>query len=202
MLKLYQFPNSGNARIVRIALAEKGLEFERVRIDVMKGEQNRPEFRRLNPHGKVPVLIDGDAVIYESSVINEYLEERFPEPPLLPRDPLGRARVRMLVHYFETVFAPNAGVFILESLLKTPEQHDAAKMRTCRELLAAHFGFLEETIGTQEYLAGAFSLADASYTPAVSAMARCRFDLAPRFPRLVDWLARVQGRPSFAASAD
>ena len=71
MLQLYVYPNSGNSRIVRIVLAEKGLPFQPVRVDIMKGEQNRPEFRRPNPFGKVPVLVDGDAVVYESSVINE-----------------------------------------------------------------------------------------------------------------------------------
>ncbi len=202
MLKLYQFPNSGNSRIVRIVLAEKGLPFERVHIDVMKGDQNTPEFRRLNPLGRVPVLIDGETVLYESWVINEYLEERFPEPPLMPPDPAGRARVRLLIHYFETAFAPNAGVLILESLLKKPPARDESKILACRAAAAKHLEHLESTVGDRDFLAGAFSLADASYTPAMGALGKCGVDLEPHFPRLAAWLSRVQARASFAASAD
>ena len=200
MLRLYQYPNSGNTRIVRIVLAEKGLSFEPVRVDIMKGEQNRPEFRRLNPLGKVPGLVDGGVVIYESSVINEYLEERFPAPPLLPADPAGRARVRLLVHYFETVFAPNVGGLILETLLKPPAQRDAAKLRVAHETLHGHLAFLEGAIGEQAFLAEAFSLADASYLPAMSSLPKCDVELSS-YPRLAGWLVRAQARSSFAASA-
>src|SRR5271156_1053880 len=121
-LKLYQFPESGNSRIVRLVLAEKNLAFERINIDVLKGDNRTPEFLKLNPRGKVPVLVHAgphaDVVLYESSVINEYLEDVFPEPPLMPPTAAQRARTRSLVHLYDTELSPIAGPLIIESLLK------------------------------------------------------------------------------------
>jgi glutathione S-transferase len=94
MLELYHHGSSACAAKVRFALAEKSIEWVGHYVDILKGEQFRPEFLSINPKGVVPVLIvDGD-VITESTVICEYLEEAFPDPPLYPRAPLERARVR------------------------------------------------------------------------------------------------------------
>lgn len=99
-MRLYGFWRSTATWRVRIALHYKGLEFEYVPVDLRSGEQHRPEFREKNPIGHVPVLEflhDGrDARIAESMAIIDYLEERCPDPPLLPRDPLRRARARQL----------------------------------------------------------------------------------------------------------
>lgn len=95
MLILYHHGSSACAAKVRFALAEKGLEWESRYIDIMRGEQFAADYITLNPKAVVPTLVDGDAVITESTVICEYLDEKFPEPPLLPSDPLSRARVRL-----------------------------------------------------------------------------------------------------------
>jgi len=128
-LKLYQFAASGNSRIVRLVLEEKGLPFERINIDVTKGENRTPEFLKLNPRGKVPVLIhstpEGDVLLSESSVINEYLEEVFPQPPLMPAAPAKRAHVREMVYLFDTQLSPTTGLLIIEKLLKKPEEQRA-----------------------------------------------------------------------------
>src|SRR3972149_578337 len=84
MIKLYDYPQCPFCRKVRIVLAEKGIEYERILVDLRKKEQKKEDFLRLNPYGKVPVLVDNDVLIYESSIINEYLDEKYPNPPLMP----------------------------------------------------------------------------------------------------------------------
>ena len=95
-MKLYDFFRSSAAYRVRIALNLKGLKAERAFVHLRRREQFEPSYLELNPQGVVPTLIDGEAVIGQSLAILEYLEETRPEPPLLPADPVGRARVRQL----------------------------------------------------------------------------------------------------------
>ncbi len=204
-LTLYQFAASGNSRIVRIVLEEKGLSFKRVNIDVTKGENRTPEFLRLNPRGKVPVLVHGTAqgevVLSESSVINEYLEEVFPNPPLMPAAPARRAHVRSLVYMFDTELSPTTGLLIIEKLLKKPEEQRAdfvaERQKATREILAR----LSDMMSQGPFLAGDFSLADASYIPVLAVMAPCGIILEREFPKLAQWFAEVKKRPSFTASA-
>jgi glutathione S-transferase len=94
-LELYHHGSSACAAKVRFALAEKRLEWTGHYVDILRGEQFRPEFLKLNPKAVVPVLIHDGAVITESTVICEYLEEVFPEQPIYPRSPLERAAVRV-----------------------------------------------------------------------------------------------------------
>ena len=94
MMKLYDFPRSPRVRKVRIVLAEKGLQYEKVTIDLTKGEQKTPEYLAINPYGKVPALQDNGTTVYESTVIMEYLNDAYPDPALLPADLGQRARAR------------------------------------------------------------------------------------------------------------
>jgi maleylacetoacetate isomerase len=96
-MRLYGFWRSLATLRVRIAMNLKGIDREEIMIDLMAGAQHRPDFRAINPQGVLPVLIDGDGPpLFQSLAILEYLEERFPEVPLLPADARGRARVRGL----------------------------------------------------------------------------------------------------------
>jgi glutathione S-transferase len=91
---LYHNEISSSSQKVRLCLSEKGLAWESRPVSLRDGEQQQDWYRKLNPRAVVPTLVDGEA-IQESTVINEYLEERFPAPPLMPQEPLGRARVRL-----------------------------------------------------------------------------------------------------------
>jgi glutathione S-transferase len=91
---------------VRICLWEKGLEFSEKKLDLFKGDQLMEEYKKLNPNGVVPTLVHDDEVIIDSSVIIEYLDESFPEPPLAPATPAGRAHMREWMRFFEEVPAP------------------------------------------------------------------------------------------------
>ncbi|HUY18239.1 MAG TPA: glutathione S-transferase family protein [Candidatus Binataceae bacterium] len=95
MLELYHFDNSVCSQKVRLALAEKHLEWQDHRVDILNGAQFTPAYLKLNPRAVVPTLIHDGHVIRESTVICEYLDEVFREPPLAPADPLGRAQMRI-----------------------------------------------------------------------------------------------------------
>jgi glutathione S-transferase len=95
MLALYHNDMSSCAQKVRLVLAEKGLPWESRHLNLRGAEQQQEWYRKLNKRAVVPTLIDGDNVVPESNVINEYLDERFPAPPLMPNDPYGRAQVRL-----------------------------------------------------------------------------------------------------------
>jgi glutathione S-transferase len=109
MLKLYNAPHSTCSQKVRICLAEKGLPFEDVRLDIGKGKEHlKPEYLKLNPNGVVPTLVDDDKVVIDSSVICEYLDEAYPAVRLSPDSPVERARMRAWMRYLEEV--PTAAV--------------------------------------------------------------------------------------------
>jgi glutathione S-transferase len=171
---------------VRIVLAEKGIEYETVQVDL----DDRPAWiYEKNPLGKVPVLEEDTFVLPESAVINEYLEERYPEPALWPADPGERSLARLLVSRFDEVSRPYYA-------LRRGEDGAADRF-------GASLGRLEAVLQEQPYLSGReFGLADAAYIPwIVRARDRLDFDLSS-FGALSDWLVRLTARPSIAAEIE
>ena len=173
---------------VRIVLAEKRIGYDPVEVDL----DDRPAWiYEKNPVGKVPVLEeDGGLVLPESVVIMEYLEERFPEPPLWPADPADRALGRLLVEQFDArlgdaYYALRRGI---------PEADGA---------LARCFEALDARLEAHDYLTGTdFGLADVAYFPWVArARARLGVGLDP-YPAIVAWTERLSGRPAIAAELD
>lgn len=109
-LTLYTFPQSTCSQKVRLTLWEKGIEFEDHRVDHMNREHLTEWYLALNPNGVVPTLVHDDAVIIDSSVIMEYLDEIYPDTPLTPTDPVRRAHMRKWLRYFEEVPTPSIRV--------------------------------------------------------------------------------------------
>jgi glutathione S-transferase len=95
MLVLYDFGNSVCCQKVRITLVEKGLTWEARKVDLFKTEQYDPQYLKLNPKGVVPTLVHDGTPVIESTLICEYLDDTFPDPPLIPKDPADRARMRL-----------------------------------------------------------------------------------------------------------
>ena len=106
MLELYHAEPAANSMKPLICLKEKGLDFVSHYVDLLRFEQHEPDFVRLNPNGQVPVLVHDGAVITESTVINEYLEDVFPEVRLRPEDPVARARMRVWSKFVDEYFCP------------------------------------------------------------------------------------------------
>jgi maleylpyruvate isomerase len=115
-MKLYGYFRSSAAFRVRIALNLKGLEYEQQSVHLAQGHQLRAEFRAVNPQALVPVLIDGEHLMTQSLPIIEYLDETHPEPPLLPREPLARQRVRSLAQIIASEIHPLNNTRVLKYL--------------------------------------------------------------------------------------
>ena len=121
-LALYHNDMSSCAQKVRLMLAEKGLEWESRHLNLRAGEHQADWYVKLNPRAVVPTLIDGDIVVPESNVINEYLDERFPDPPLKPGDPFGRARMRLWTKQLDEG-VHDAGIAVLSFALAFRHQY-------------------------------------------------------------------------------
>src|SRR3984893_3348762 len=106
MLELYHAEPVANSMKVLLCLKDKGIEFTSHYVDLLRFEQHQPEFVAINPNGQVPVLVHDGATITESTVINEYLDEVFPQVPLRPGDPLERARMRIWSKFVDEYFCP------------------------------------------------------------------------------------------------
>lgn len=197
-ITLYHDIPSSNSDRVKIALAEKGLDWTGVRIRLANREQKQPEFLKLNPYGKIPVIVEDGKVLFESCIINEYLDERYPSPPLMPKDPYLRGRGRVLVDY--ALNYAHAPYWDLRGEMRKPaaERNQAVideKRRSLRELLA----YLDAALGDQPYFLGAFSLADIAIAPRLLRAEAYGALPAPALPRLNGWLERMKARPSVQA---
>jgi glutathione S-transferase len=196
MLKLYDYPDCPFCQKVRVVLAEKDLEYEKVFVDLRRQEQKAPEFLRMNPYGKVPVLVDEDAVVYDSTVINEYLEDEYPLPRLMPEDSQSRAQVRLLEDYCDNSFIPPT-TLLLAQLRKPEGERDAQRVEQAREELRRCLFFLRDRLDAQEYLVGKeFTIADASFAPRMIVLGRLGFEFEPALASVQAWLDRIRSRPS------
>ena len=152
-MKLYGFWRSLATYRVRTALALKGIAFEQVSINLLEGKQHSAEYKSLNPQSVVPALVvDGGPLLFQSMAILEYLEETHPKPPLLPKDPLGRARVRGLAQIVVADGHPLVVPRIRGYLEKTMQQDEPARNKwlahwtqKALEALEAHLSKEKET---------------------------------------------------------
>ncbi|MFN8722845.1 MAG: maleylacetoacetate isomerase [Rhodospirillales bacterium] len=203
-MRLHTFFRSSAAYRVRIGLNLKGLAAEMVPVHLRRNEQHSVDFARTNPQHFVPALEDGPAVLTQSLAILEYLEETHPEPPLLPPDPVGRARVRALALAIACDIHPLNNLRVLRYL-----QKDLALAEPARDAWARHWieeGFAAIEAMLREGPAGAFchgdapTLADVCLVPQVANAHRVTTDLSP-YPiiRRIDETCR--GLPAFAAAA-
>ena len=196
MLKLYDYPDCPFCQKVRVVLAEKDLEYEKIFVDLRKQEQKSPDFLRLNPYGKVPVLVDEDEVIYDSTIINEYLEDEYPLPGLMPEDSQGRARVRMLEDYCDNSFIPPT-TMLLTQLRRSDAERDQQRVEQAREELRRTLYYLRDKLTGHEYLVGKeFGLADASFAPRIMVLGRLGVELEPALAPVQAWIDRIRARPS------
>ncbi len=199
-MKLYHFPASINSRKVRILLIEKGLEFERIDVDLTKKEQKNPEYLKIHPFGQVPALDDDGFIVYDSTIINEYLEDEYPHPPLLPNDSEGRARARLMEDFRDIHFSPHF-VEIIHEVRKPETEKDQKVIQRANETITQCFDRIERELEGRDYLAGTFSLADISFMPNIALLERLEIPVDPNYKNMHAWIERLKARPSFAESA-
>jgi len=206
-MELYDFHLSVSSYRVRIGLSLKGLPYRRQPLSLTRdgGEQHSAEYRALNPQGLVPALVDDDFVLTESLAILEYLDELHPEPPLLPRDPRSRARVRQLAQMMASDIAPLTNLRVITYLRTSLKTTELERAKWFRHWLLEGLDALELWLtadGSHDsYCVGReVTLADVCLVPQLYGARR--FGLAlDDFPQLCRIEARCLAHPAFQRAA-
>lgn len=200
MMKLYTHPLSTYARRVHVALLEKGIEVEEVVVNMPKAEHRSDTYKAMNPYGRVPVLVDGDFVLYESSAILTYIEGQRPTPPLVPtRDAQELALVDMHMRLCDTEMAANVGTIIFPKRFIPEEKWRKDEMAAASKKIQRHLDILEKQLEGKTYLvAEAFSLADICYLPFVAFMPMLDVEAGPN---VAAWTVRLLNRDSAVKTA-
>lgn len=204
-MKLYIGPLSLFSRKVEIALAEKGLTVEQVVVPFSQEagySPKHPDVVALNPKGQVPVLVDGDLTLYDSTVILEYLEDAVPDPPLYPREPRERAQCRLLeLHADEVLLVPlRALMHRTERRAHDPVRWDAleAATPTAEAKLAQELAAFDARLADRRFFCGAYSVADIALFMAVLYCLRLGGPSLRATPALAAWFGSLAARPAVA----
>jgi RNA polymerase-associated protein len=175
---------------VRIVLAEKGVSYEIINVE----SRTKPEdLLELNPYGSVPTLVDRDLALYDANIITEYLDERFPHPPLMPVYPVARAKARLIIHRFDREWGP---------LVRKLESGKLTDMRPAAKELTGYLLQLLPVFNSSPYFMGdEFTLVDCCIAPVLWRLPAWGVTLSPAETKaLKKYTDRVFSRDSFQAS--
>lgn len=175
---------------VRIVLAEKGVSYEVVNVD----SRSKPEdLLELNPYGSVPTLVDRELALYEPNIITEYLDERFPHPPLMPVYPVARAKARLIIHRFDREWGP---------IIKKLELAKGVDIKTSAKELTSYLMQLMPVFNSSPYFLGdEFTLIDCCLAPVLWRLPLWGVTLTPSETKILNkYTDRVFNRDSFQAS--
>jgi GSH-dependent disulfide-bond oxidoreductase len=195
-MQLHYFPTL-NAHKVTIALEEMGLAYEVVMVDILNDEQTRPEFLAINPNGRIPALVDGEVLVFESAAILQYLGRKTGR--FYPADEPVRARIDSWLFWQMAGLGPMSGQinWFTRAAAKpgrAPAETDFALHRFRKET-ARLFGVLERALAGADYLAGDYSIADMCCWTWIDKYPENGGGL-DRFPSLANWHARIAARPA------
>jgi len=200
MMKLYNGNFSPNALRVRAVIYELGIEVEKIEVDLRKGDNRTPEYLKLNPNAKVPVLVDGDLVIWESRAINAYLASKYPEKGLYPADLATRAVIDQWSYWQAIHLGPAMQRVAFERVLKAAFGRGAADEAVVAAELKNVDQFLDVfEIGLadgRDWIAGKLSLADFALASTFMYRVAAGLPVAKR-PKVDAWIARMEQRPSW-----
>lgn len=188
-MTLYSVPSCAYSHRTRIVLAEKDIVVDIINVDnVNKSE----DLLAINPYDVVPTLVDRELVLYDSRIIMEYLDERFPHPPLLPVDPVSRARCRLALYRIEHDWY---------SLLEDLESDDSAKIEQARQYLRESITSVAPIFEKMPYfLHDEFTIVDCSIAPILWRLPHFGIDLPSQAAPIQKYAERLFERPSFHAS--
>jgi maleylpyruvate isomerase len=203
-MKLYNYFRSSAAFRTRIAFNLKGVQCETVDVDLRANasDQQKPEYRAVNPQGLVPALVVEDTTVAQSLAIIEYLDEVYPEPPLMPRSPVNRARVRAMALAVACDMHPLNNLRVL-NYLRSPLGHDEETVNAWyRHWIAVGFGGLEQearrATGDGRHMFGtSVTIADIYIVPQMYNARRFKCDVEP-YPTLRAICAHLEALPPFA----
>jgi glutathione S-transferase len=188
---------------VWLALEHKGLTFDAKRLSFDNNDTKTPEFLAINPRGRVPALLDDDFALWESSAIIEYLEERYPEKPLLPKDIKGRATVRRLVNEADNYLQAASSELMEQAVYLTPAERTAERTTAAKKQMMDELNRLEKCL-KGNFLAGDLGLADYAAYPYVRTAQRADerspglgMSRADMPKNISAWMGRIEALPYF-----
>ena len=194
MPKLHHHPLSTFARRVQIAALEKNLDLELIEVDMPRGAHRAEPYLSLNPYGRVPTLEDEDLVLYESTVILEYLEAKHPEPALAPADLPDRSRMALHMKLCDLQMTRQTGTIIFPKRFLPKERWRAEAMAGAKKEIDKHLAILDRQLEGKQYLvAERYTLADLCYVPFVAFFELMEIEPPPN---VAGWTERILARES------
>jgi len=189
MMQLYSGTTCPFSQRCRFVLFEKGMDFEIRDIDLF----NKPEdINVMNPYGQVPILVERDLVLYESNIINEYIDERFPHPQLMPPDPVMRARTRLFLYNFEKE------LFVHVGALENRAAHTEATLALARNTIRDRLSQLAPMLLKNKYMLGEeFSMLDVAMAPLLWRLEHYGIELSKTAAPVQKYAERVFSRPAY-----
>jgi RNA polymerase-associated protein len=186
MMTLYSGTTCPFSQRCRIVLYEKGMDFQITDVDLF----NKPEdLAVMNPYNRVPVLVERDLVLYESNIINEYIDDRFPHPQLMPADPVMRARARLFLYRFENE---------LFCHVDTLENGTAKTVEKARQIIRDNLTVIAPVFARQKYMLGEeFSMLDVAIAPLLWRLEHYGIELPRQTAPLAKYAERLFSRPAF-----
>lgn len=186
MMRLYSGTSDPYSHRCRIVLFEKGMDFEVIDVDLMNKAE---DVAAINPYGKVPVLVERDLVLYEANIINEYIDERFPHPQLMPPDPVMRGRARLFLHRFEQEIYSQ--IEVIEH--GVPKAADKARANIRDNLTQ-----LAQILANQKFLLGdEFSMLDVAIAPLLWRLDHYGIQMGKDAAPLMKYAERLFSRQGF-----
>lgn len=205
-MKLYSGPLSLFTAKVRVALDEKGLAYERVEVGWSRERRylpHHPDVVALNPKCEVPVLVDGDLVVYDSTLILEYLDDRYPEPALRPAAPAARARCRQFEAAADEILFPHVWTLIEEVFYPSADgARDEERQRGAMREIHGLYDGLDKELSGRGYLCGDFSVADIGTFIMTNTAATLGAVPGENHTQLRAWIDRVGARPAVRHEVD
>ena len=186
MMTLYSGTTDPYSHRCRIVLFEKGMDFQVIDVDLA----NKPEdLAVINPHNEVPVLVERDLVLQQANIINEYIDERFPHPQLMPADPVMRARARLFLYNFEEQ---------LFSHIKDIETGNAKAAEKARNTIRDNLTQIVPLFSKQQYIMGdEFSMLDVALAPLLWRLGHYGIELPKQAAPLLKYAERIFSRPAY-----
>ncbi len=190
MMVLYSGTTCPFSQRCRLVLFEKGMDFEVRDVDLF----NKPEdISTMNPYGQVPILVERELILYESNIINEYIDERFPHPQLMPADPLMRSRARLMLFNFEKELFVHVNVLENDKAKHSDKAHDRARSEIRDRLTTLAPLFLRN-----KYMLGdEFSMLDVAVAPLLWRLDHYGIELSKTAAPLMKYAERIFSRPAY-----
>jgi len=189
VMNLFTSPTCPYSHLARIVLAEKDITFESIDVNLDSPPEDLSE---LNPYNTVPTLIDRDLVLYDSRVIIEYLDERFPHPPLMPVDPVSRAKTRLALHRVEKDWYP-----LMHDIMHKGEKTVAKSRKILRESIVSSNELFKVM---PFFLSEDYTLVDATIAPLLWRLPALGIELPEEAKAVADYAERIFSREAFQLS--